>query len=60
MGIFDDAVPGGNIAKPLMIVLGALLAGKMMGGFGGSNPAPTSPSGTTPQPGTGGMVESKP
>jgi uncharacterized protein YidB (DUF937 family) len=30
MGIFDDAVPGGSIAKPLMIALGALLVGKMM------------------------------
>jgi uncharacterized protein YidB (DUF937 family) len=30
MGIFDDAIPGGAIAKPLMIALGALLVGKMM------------------------------
>jgi len=30
MGIFDDAVPGGNISKPLMIALGALLVGKML------------------------------
>lgn len=30
MGFFDDAVPGGNISKPLMLALGALLVGKMM------------------------------
>ena len=32
MGLFDDAVPGGNIGKPLMIALGALLVGKMLSG----------------------------
>ena len=32
MGIFDNAVPGGNITKPLMIALGALLVGKMLSG----------------------------
>lgn len=32
MGIFDDAVPGGNITKPIMIALGALLVGKLLGG----------------------------
>jgi len=32
MGLFDDAVPGGNITKPLLIALGALLAGKMLAG----------------------------
>ena len=32
MGFFDDAVPGGNIAKPLVVALGALLVGKMMSG----------------------------
>jgi uncharacterized protein YidB (DUF937 family) len=37
MGIFDDAVPGGNISKPLMIALGALLVGKM---FAGRSAAP--------------------
>jgi uncharacterized protein YidB (DUF937 family) len=34
MGIFDDAVPGGNISKPIMIALGALLVGKLLGGRG--------------------------
>jgi uncharacterized protein YidB (DUF937 family) len=32
MGLFDDAVPGGNISKPIMIALGALLVGKLLGG----------------------------
>jgi uncharacterized protein YidB (DUF937 family) len=53
MGIFDDAVPGGSIATPVMVALGALLVGKMMGGLGGSaapQPAPT------PQPSAGGML----
>lgn len=34
MGLFDDAVPGGNITKPILIALGALLAGKMLSGGG--------------------------
>ncbi|TIV13518.1 MAG: hypothetical protein E5V95_33790, partial [Mesorhizobium sp.] len=32
MGLFDNAVPGGNITKPLMIALGALLVGRMLSG----------------------------
>lgn len=32
MGLFDDAVPGGNVAKPIMIALGALLVGRLLGG----------------------------
>lgn len=32
MGFLDDAVPGGNIAKPLLVALGVLLAGKMFAG----------------------------
>lgn len=39
MGIFDDAVPGGSISKPLMIALGALLVGKLMSGKGSPDPA---------------------
>ena len=42
MGLFDDAVPGGNIAKPLMIALGALLVGKMLSG-GSSAPQQQQP-----------------
>jgi uncharacterized protein YidB (DUF937 family) len=53
VGLFDDAVPGGNIGKPLMIALGALLVGKMMGGIG--QPGPASTSHPSPQPGTGGL-----
>nr|WP_159587877.1 YidB family protein [Chelativorans xinjiangense] len=30
MGIFDDAVPGGNVGKPLMIALGALLVSRFL------------------------------
>jgi len=47
MGLFDDAVPGGSISKPLLIALGALLVGKMMGG--GSTPQPQA----QPQSGAG-------
>jgi len=38
MGLFDDAVPGGNISKPIMIALGALLVGKLLGAGGKSEP----------------------
>lgn len=44
MGLFDDAlgkaVPGGSIAKPLMIAAAALLAARM---FGGKDAAPQAP-----------------
>jgi uncharacterized protein YidB (DUF937 family) len=39
MGIFDDAVPGGNISKPIMIALGALLVGKLLSGKGNDDTA---------------------
>ena len=29
MGMFDDAVPGGNITKPILIAIGALLVSRM-------------------------------
>jgi uncharacterized protein YidB (DUF937 family) len=29
MGLFDDAVPGGNISKPIIIAIGALLVSRM-------------------------------
>jgi uncharacterized protein YidB (DUF937 family) len=32
MGLFDDAVPGGKLGKPLMVALGALLVSRMLGG----------------------------
>ena len=50
MGLLDDAVPGGNIAKPVLVALGALLVGKMMGG-GASAPAATAA-----QPQSGGLL----
>ncbi|WP_431322576.1 YidB family protein [Rhizobium sp. YTU87027] len=54
MGIFDDAVPGGNISKPIMIALGALLVGKLLGG-GGSQTDPAAQQ-TNPQAGDGGLL----
>jgi uncharacterized protein YidB (DUF937 family) len=60
MGFFDDAVPGGNIAKPLIVALGALLVGKMMGG-GSTSTQATAPttgaaSGGAFQPEQGGLL----
>jgi uncharacterized protein YidB (DUF937 family) len=46
MGLFDDAVPGGSIAKPLMIALGALVVGKMLSG----NSTPAQPAAPAPSP----------
>ncbi|RTM02043.1 MAG: DUF937 domain-containing protein [Hyphomicrobiales bacterium] len=43
MGLFDNAVPGGNITKPLMIALGALLVGKMLSGRSEEPAAPQAP-----------------
>ncbi|NUS21768.1 MAG: YidB family protein [Mesorhizobium sp.] len=43
MGLFDNAVPGGNITKPLMIALGALLVGKMLSGRSEEAAAPQAP-----------------
>lgn len=51
MGFLDavlgKAVPGGNISKPLMIALGALVVGKMVHGSGGKNTQATQASQTT-------------
>jgi uncharacterized protein YidB (DUF937 family) len=50
MASFDDAmknaVPGGNLATPIAVAVGALILGKM---FGGSAPAPA-PGRVAPQP----------
>ncbi|TPI50700.1 DUF937 domain-containing protein [Mesorhizobium sp. B3-1-7] len=43
MGLFDNAVPGGNITKPLMIALGALLVGKMLSGRSEEAATPQAP-----------------
>jgi uncharacterized protein YidB (DUF937 family) len=52
MGLFDDAVPGGNITKPLMVALGALLVGKLISGGGAPAEAPVpQPAGAAPQGG---------
>jgi len=54
MGIFDDAVPGGSISKPIMVALGALLAGKLLGA-GGSQTDPAAQQ-ANPQAGDGGLL----
>ncbi|TPL11015.1 MULTISPECIES: YidB family protein [unclassified Mesorhizobium] len=60
MGLFDNAVPGGNITKPLMIALGALLVGKMLSGRSAEQPeqpqapVPAEPGETTA--GDGGLL----
>lgn len=46
MGFFDDAVPGGNITKPLIVALGALLVSKMIGGGSAPPQATAATSGT--------------
>lgn len=61
MGLFDNAVPGGNITKPLMIALGALLVGKMLSGRNAeqpdvpAQPQTPAPTGTTAS-GDGGLL----
>ncbi len=53
MGFLDDAVPGGNVAKPLLVALGALLVGKMMsGGSAPQQQTATAP----PTAGSGGLA----
>ncbi|HYZ23033.1 MAG TPA: YidB family protein [Rhodopila sp.] len=49
MGFFDDAVPGGNISKPVMLALGALLVGRMLGQTG-SGQTGIGQAGETPAP----------
>lgn len=55
MGLLDDmmgkATPGGNLAKPLMIALGALVVGKMLSG--GSAAAQKSEPSIVPDAGAG-------
>ena len=43
-----NAVPGGNLATPLAVALGALILGKMFGG--GSSASPPAQPGPTPVP----------
>jgi len=56
MGLFDDAVPGGNITKPIMIALGALLVGKLLSGGGGQPDTPAAQPAGTPQADDGGLL----
>ncbi|TPK98330.1 DUF937 domain-containing protein [Mesorhizobium sp. B2-4-14] len=58
MGLFDNAVPGGNITKPLMIALGALLVGKMLSGRSADQPdqQTQAPAPTEAKPGDGGLL----
>ena len=47
MGAFDDAmknaVPGGNLATPIAVAVGALILGKMFGGRSAPATAPAAP-----------------
>jgi uncharacterized protein YidB (DUF937 family) len=57
MGLFDNAVPGGNITKPLMIALGALLVGKMLSGRSAEQPdQPQTPVPADPAASDGGLL----
>ncbi|HKN27294.1 MAG TPA: YidB family protein [Roseiarcus sp.] len=50
MGMFDDAmknaVPGGNLATPIAVAVGALILGKLFGGS--STPSPSAPPPSAP------------
>lgn len=53
MSILDNlrnAVPGGDLSKPIMIAIGALLASKMFGSKAGSQAAPSPPASGAPTP----------
>ena len=54
MGSFDDAlknaVPGGNLATPIAVAVGALILGKLFGGGSSPAPAPAAPA-PAPRPG---------
>lgn len=60
MGAFDDAVkdavPGGNLAKPIIIALGALLLKKMLTRDSAPQPAPAPAPSPTALPGDGGLI----
>ena len=54
--LIRSSAPGGNLGKPLMIALGALLAsGVLFGGGSAGHPASTGPQ-TSPHEGAGGLV----
>lgn len=54
MGLFDDAVPGGKIGKPLMIALGALLISRMFGKRDQADPG--NPQAQAPNGNDGGLL----
>ncbi len=61
MGAFDDAmknaVPGGNLATPIAVAVGALILGKMFGGSSAPSPAPApAPSPSLPTSAPAGSV----
>jgi uncharacterized protein YidB (DUF937 family) len=58
MGLFDDAVPGGKIGKPLMIALGALLVSKWLGSKSqaGADPQQAGTPGAQPGAQDGGLL----
>jgi len=68
MGLLDNvlgsAVPGGNLAKPLMIALTALLAARATGGlgnvFGGGGASPPTPQPAPSQPAPSQPAPSQP
>lgn len=64
MGIFDDKssnepVPGGNLAKPVLIAIGALLVGRMFSGKSADTEQPTAhaPAETPAGGGLGALLE---
>jgi uncharacterized protein YidB (DUF937 family) len=63
MGAFDDAmknaVPGGNLATPIAVAVGALILGKMFGGGFAPSPAPA-PGRVAPPPAPGPSVPANP
>lgn len=56
MGLFDNAVPGGNIAKPLLVALGALLVGKMLSGKSAEPEPQAAPAPTGDASSNGGLL----
>lgn len=54
MGLFDDAVPGGNISKPILIALGALLVSRMFANKDAAGSA--EPSLPKPEEADGGLL----
>ncbi len=60
MASFDDAlknaVPGGNLATPIAVAVGALLLGKLFSGGSAPAPAPAPAAPPAPTPSGGGLL----